>query len=191
MEHLRAGNDLYLGGAAEFARVAMRGAKVDGELPRRQGMHFALDKPLQRSIGHAPTRRGLVRARGWTPPNDRAPFDRDGHLILDNYAGEDFLSMHRQMIAEVNELLHHHGEPPIARWEQIPHPGDSEFPVPPAWQYADPQLTPEQNQQRTAGLRRAKSDEFFRDVLAVWEKYYGQARILSALSLGPWATSWR
>ncbi|MEU0946873.1 hypothetical protein ABZ379_29660 [Streptomyces canus] len=58
-------------------------------------------------------------------------------MELDNGSGEDFLYMHRQMIAEVNEILAEVGDPQHPRvqgWVTIPAPGDSDFPVPPAYE---------------------------------------------------------
>ncbi|NBJ10931.1 hypothetical protein [Microvirga arsenatis] len=127
----------------------------------------------------------FIRDKGWAPPNDRVPFDAADKLILDNYSGEDFLYMHRQMIREVNNLLAQLGEPPLDRWQEIPKPGEEpDFEVPPAWAYADPAGTEEQNAAATERLQRVKSDAYSHNPLAVWEAFYTHPANLTRLSLG-------
>lgn len=127
----------------------------------------------------------FIREKGWAPPNDRAPFDARGKLILDNYSGEDFLYMHRQMIKEVNELLAQMGEPPISRWGKIPKPGEnSDFLPPPAWNYADPSQDDATNAVMTSRLQNVKSDEYFKHTLSIWEEFYSNTLNLRRISLG-------
>src|SRR5947207_364653 len=64
---------------------------------------------------------------GWNPPNDRAALDAKGKPILDNFSGEDFAYMHRQMIAELNAALKEAADPSYPKvmpWAFIPGPGD-------------------------------------------------------------------
>src|SRR5215813_12100998 len=102
---------------------------------------------------------------GWNPP--RAAFYEGNILALDNYSGEDFLYMHRQMIAQVNEVLQRVGDPNYPRvegWQLLPAPSDLEFPMPPAWDSGDQAF----NQR----LQRVKSPEFLEEVMQEWERYY-------------------
>ena len=132
-----------------------------------------------------PEVRQFITDKGWAPPDGRAPFDANRRLILDNHSGEDFLYMHRQMIAEVNQLLAGLGEPPLQAWASIPTPGqNNDFPLPPAWTYADPAETEEGNAFMTERLKRVKSDEYYRDTIAVWESFYTNPSNLTRLSLG-------
>src|SRR5919199_5825911 len=67
----------------------------------------------------------------WEPP--RPARDADGNVLRDNDSGEDFLYMHRQMIAAVNEILAEVGDPnypKVEGWKQVPPPGDRDYPVP-------------------------------------------------------------
>ncbi|MFJ9721286.1 hypothetical protein ACIRP3_00865 [Streptomyces sp. NPDC101209] len=74
----------------------------------------------------------VFRSHGWDPP--RPATTAAGEPAYDNGSGEDFLYMHRQMIAEVNQLLTHLGDPHYARvvgWPGIPAPDDHDYAVPP------------------------------------------------------------
>lgn len=131
--------------------------------------------------------KALIRAKGWAPPNERVPFDANGKLILDNFSGEDFLYMHRQMISEVNDLLARIADPNYQRitpWVSIPDVSDSIFPVPPAWEYLDPSMPPEQQQRMTTRLRMLKGDQFLNDTMKTWEIFYTDRINLQLLSLG-------
>lgn len=48
-----------------------------------------------------------IRALGWEPPRPARRRGADGRpeTILDNFSGEDFLYMHREMIGTVNQIL--------------------------------------------------------------------------------------
>jgi hypothetical protein len=59
--------------------------------------------------------------------------------------------------------------PKIEGWERVPPPGDQDYPVPPAW---DP------------SLEEVKSDDYYRDFLARWEKEYTSKRYLKGVTLG-------
>lgn len=128
--------------------------------------------------------RSLLRTLKWDLPGDRSPRSADGHLLLDNFSGEDFLFMHRDMIAMTDHHLHLAGEPPISRWSTIPLPGDSDFPVPPAWDYADPNDSPQSNAATTRFLRFIKSDQYFETTMSLQEKFLTSPTTLRALSLG-------
>jgi hypothetical protein len=127
----------------------------------------------------------LIRDKGWAPPNDRVPFDANGKLQLDNFAGEDFLYMHRQMIREINDMLTQMGEPTLVAWDHVPAPGENpDFDLPPAWTYADPQASSEDNQRMSNRLKLVKSDQYFKDIMAVWQSFYTTPTNLARLSLG-------
>ena len=88
-----------------------------------------------------------LRDRGWEPP--RPAIGVTGAVERDNDSGEDFLYMHRQMIAHTNAALasaqDNFDYPEVTGWPTVPPPSDEEFPVPPPFGEGD-------------GL---KSEEFF------------------------------
>lgn len=62
---------------------------------------------------------------GWELP--RPALDATRRAILGNESGEDFLFMHRQMIASVNAQLREIADPLYPRiegWRTVPEPGD-------------------------------------------------------------------
>ncbi|GHD41963.1 hypothetical protein GCM10017083_06420 [Thalassobaculum fulvum] len=128
--------------------------------------------------------RQLLRELGWALPGGREPMDANGSLQFDNRAGEDFLYMHRQMIAMTDRALAAAGEPPITRWPSIPEPGDSDFPVPPAWAYADPAASPQDNAATTRFLQFIKADAYYERTMRVRERFLTDPANLRRLSLG-------
>ncbi|MBK3642126.1 hypothetical protein JHN46_15840 [Streptomyces sp. MBT33] len=86
-------------------------------------------------------KKGLQRPRLDTAPplpslGQTNPATKNRAVELDNKSGEDFLYMHRPMIAEVNHLLAQAGDPQhphVQGWETIPTPDNPDFPVPPAY----------------------------------------------------------
>jgi hypothetical protein len=115
---------------------------------------------------------------GWEPPRPARQGPPTRAVILDNHSGEDFLFMHRQMIAAVNEVLTEVGDPDYPRieaWPQVPPPGDPDYPVPPAWKTGNPALD--------GFLQETKSDDFF-EQLRLWEGQYRDADRLRGWSLG-------
>ncbi|MEU5039903.1 hypothetical protein [Streptomyces griseorubiginosus] len=88
-----------------------------------------------------PAGKEVFTDHGWVPPRpSRGPKDPatgNRPVELDNGSGEDFLYMHRVMIAEVNHILAEVGDPQhpqVQGWVTIPAPDDPDFPVPPAYQ---------------------------------------------------------
>lgn len=128
--------------------------------------------------------RQILRDLGWALPDDRSPFAADRTLLLDNYSGEDFLYMHRDMISMTDSALAAQGEPPISRWLTVPRPGDVDFPVPPAWNYADPNQSPEDNAATSQFLISVKSDQYFEESMKVTESFLSNPSNLRRLSLG-------
>ncbi len=128
--------------------------------------------------------RQILRDLQWDLPDDRAPFSADDKPLLDNFSGEDFLYMHRQMIAMVDNLLAQHGEPPITRWTNLPPPNDNDFPVPPHWEYRDPEWSDQSNTGMSQFLIQVKSNEYFERTMRVRAEFFTDPENLRHLSLG-------
>lgn len=125
--------------------------------------------------------RQRIRDQGWEPPRPaRRPLSGNRAApIYDNDSGEDFLYMHRQMIAAVNAQLAQIGDatyPRVEGWPRLPAIGDADYPVPPAWETGDAALD--------AYLRETKSDPFFNDTLLSWERQFSDPEYLRGRSLG-------
>lgn len=117
---------------------------------------------------------------GWRPP--RPLMDEQGQPDLRNHAGEDFLYMHRQMIADVNAILAEVGDPDYKRvegWTIVPPPGDPDYPVPPAW--FNPTM---ESFLPFSRLRRLKSDVFYYKRFVYWQKVFTDPNFLRRVSLG-------
>ena len=77
---------------------------------------------------------------GWAPP--RPAIDAERRPILDNHSGEDFLFMHRRMIAAVNARLAEIADPDYPKvegWARFPLPDDPDYPVPAPYTSGNPQ----------------------------------------------------
>jgi hypothetical protein len=97
----------------------------------------------------------VFRNHGWEPPRPilRTP---EGQIDSSNGSGEDFLYMHRQMIAAVNGILADVRDPEYPRvegWPVIPGPADMEYPVPPGTGLSQ-------------GIQSAKGDAGLRQIVA-------------------------
>lgn len=117
---------------------------------------------------------------GWRPP--RPLMDEEGRPNLRSAAGEDFLYMHRQMIADVNAVLATVGDPNYKRiegWAVVPPPGDPDYPVPPAW--FNPVIQPFLPL-RT--LRRIKSDVYYYKRFVYWQRLFTDPSFLRRVTLG-------
>ncbi len=104
----------------------------------------------------------------WEPP--RPALNVNGNVERDNNSGEDFLYMHRQMVAHVNAILAQIKDPnypKIEGWKNVPLPGDIDYPVP-----------------ALPGLESVKSDEFYTNTMLPWEKKYTDPSYLKSVSLG-------
>jgi len=96
-----------------------------------------------------------LRDLDWEPP--RPAFDANGNLNFANLSGEDFLLMHREMIAHTNAKLQEAADPSytsVGGWSQVSTPTDPDFPVPAVY-------TITQNGQEVVNTTEIKSDEFF------------------------------
>lgn len=106
----------------------------------------------------------------WEPPHPAR--DEAGRPIRDNNSGEDFLFMHRQMIARANEILSEVGDPNYPRvegWKRVPLPFDADYPVPDF---------------PGSGLEEVKSVEYFEQFIAPWERQYTDPDYLRTVTLG-------
>lgn len=115
---------------------------------------------------------------GWRPP--RPLMDEAGRPNLRSHAGEDFLYMHRQMIADVNTVLSRVGDPDYKRiegWTVVPPPGDPDYPVPPAW--FNPLMA-----SFLPRLRRIKSDTYYYKRFVYWQRLFTDPAFLRRVSLG-------
>jgi len=91
----------------------------------------------------------------WAPPRPGRKFDENGvsSAIPENNSGEDFLYMHRQMIANANAIIAKNKDPygKITGWTTIPGPNDTHYPVPAEYNITDnPGLTSYTNFRKTA-----------------------------------------
>ncbi len=120
-----------------------------------------------------------IEELGWKPP--RPAFNERGEPDVTNNAGEDFLYMHRQMIADVNGVLDTVGDPLYPRiepWLSPPPPEDPDFPVPPAWFDPTGQVIPLER------LQRVKSDVFYDKRMTSWQSIFTNPGFLRGISLG-------
>ncbi|SCX82968.1 hypothetical protein [Nitrosospira sp. Nsp13] len=116
---------------------------------------------------------------GWRPP--RPVMDESGNPNLENDSGEDFLYMHRQMIADVNAILKQVGDPNYPRvqgWLEAPPPDDPSYPVPPAW------FDPTSGQAQFANIDRIKSNVFYEKRFRFWQKTFIDPVFLRSVTLG-------
>lgn len=106
----------------------------------------------------------------WVP--SRPALDALGRPARDNDSGEDFLFMHRQMIALVDDILARINDsdyPRIEGWRRVPPPSDADYPVP---EFPDSEL------------EVVKSAAYFRRFIARWERQYTDPQYLKGVTLG-------
>ncbi len=116
-------------------------------IPQAISMLSSRSHRLKHAVWHTLRTRGLwyrilspedkirISELGWGL--NRPPFNMGGQLDLSNGAGEDFLFMHRKMIAMVKDIYNSQGIAPIEGWKSVPRPyeekrftGDlNEFPL--------------------------------------------------------------
>jgi hypothetical protein len=92
--------------------------------------------------------------------------------LRDNESGEDFLFMHRRMLALADEILTGLSVSTYSRvegWRRVPPPGDADSPVP---EFPDSEL------------EELKSEEYFARVIEPWERRYTDPDYLKGVTLG-------
>ena len=144
------------------------------------------------------TQRTAIRSLGWAPPRPSRfyqewlshPEQRQtpGPWAIHNGSGEDFLYMHREMIAMTNQFLQKEGKDPVASWskeDSLPAP-DGELcadeKVPPAWEVRSSSGRPISG--FTTRLREVKSSSYFYSRMLWWEQQFRDYRYLKTLTLG-------
>ena len=128
---------------------------------------------------------------------DRPPFTKGGGLDLGNGAGEDFLFMHRKMIAMVRKEYDIQQVPHLEGWKTLPRSNSQQFsyleqddPANPGKKIfrLDPLnsgfMVPPAQPNSSDILLFIKSPDFFRLVMAQLERLFTRPSYLSALSLG-------
>jgi hypothetical protein len=106
----------------------------------------------------------------WMPP--RPALDALRRPLRDNDSGEDFLFMHRRMIAFVNDVLKMVNDPVYPRiegWRSVPQPEAADYPVP---EFFDSEL------------EKVKSAKYFKQFIAPWERQYTNFDYLREVTLG-------
>jgi hypothetical protein len=118
-----------------------------------------------------------IKNMGWEPPRPALTRSDDAtggqRAILDNFSGEDFLFMHREMIKLVNGILHTASDPQYPKvegWKIIPRPDDQDYPVPPSWDNPD--------------IAETKTAEFFDATISRLESRFRDPLLLSQITLG-------
>jgi hypothetical protein len=118
----------------------------------------------------------ILRDLGWEPPRPAIRSDSTRPSgwspILDNFSGEDFLYMHREMIRNVNQILIQAQDPQypkIEGWEQIPRIDDVDYPVPPSW---------------IPNVEQIKSNDAFQNYFIPLERRFTDPNYLSTITLG-------
>lgn len=124
-----------------------------------------------------------IRDLGWEPP--RPSLDEHQVAIVANNSGEDFLYMHCEWIAFVNHLLAGVATSPYPRvegWTRIPQPGDTDYPVPPAW------FSPESSAMSNGLIVRTKTDDYFERRFQGWQRLCTDPSYLRRVTLGELGT---
>ncbi|MCC3766668.1 hypothetical protein [Streptomyces sp. UNOC14_S4] len=153
---------------------------IDAMAERAMRMHHMLWHVSRNEWeGLTEAQRQVFRDHGWDPPRPSLTAGPTPRPELDNGSGEDFLYMHRQMIAEVDAILARVQDPHYPRvvgWEHIPAPGDAEYPVPPAYTVPDDAAT-------TAAIARSKNAAAYTQIQQ-WEAGFTDPAALRGTTLG-------
>jgi hypothetical protein len=114
----------------------------------------------------------------WTPPRPSLEYTGWGErkrTITWSGAGEDFLFMHRQMIATFLKAMSNAGVNDWRPWTTVPSPHSGPT-VPPAWDDGDPE-----DSARFAAL---KTDTFYWSRMRWWDERFKDPVYLRTISLG-------
>jgi hypothetical protein len=113
--------------------VALIPAAVEMLASRRHRLQHAVWHTVRgqwQALNADPTAVEGIRARGWWPA--RPPFLPTRALDLENGAGEDFLFMHRRMIAMLRDVYEDAGVSPPGGWTALPSPAAPQVAYAPA-----------------------------------------------------------
>jgi len=155
---------------------------IDMMAERSHRMHHYLWHEVRNGwMSFSSDERKRISALGWEPPRParRPKPDGTSESILDNYSGEDFLYMHRDMIAAVNAKLAKipgNSYPKVEGWPEPPGPSDKDWPVPRTYSLADPDTN--------AYIKECKSKAFYSGQMSEWLKAYVDPATLKRMSLG-------
>jgi len=133
---------------------------------------------------YSDTERNEIKQLGWEPP--RPAYVRNSNprqLNVTNNSGEDFLYMHRVMIASVNKRLREILDPNYTKvegWKNIPIPNDTVFPVPATWDTGDQDLN--------NYIINVKSDNFYSQRLKPLEDQFTDQTYLKSITLSELGT---
>lgn len=156
------------------------GAVIDAMAARATRLHHWMFHSVRNGWSFfTPAQRTKLEDLGWKPPRPaQGGNPANPSPAVDNDSGEDFLYMHRQMIADVDAILAQSNEaeyPRVEGWAQIPALADADYPVPPGWHSGIPGLD--------QALQRAKSPEAYAQ-LAQWERDFTDPVKLKQWTLG-------
>jgi len=140
---------------------------------------------------------------------DRHPFTAGGALDLSNGAGEDFLFMHRKMIAMLKDKYKSQGVPFIESWKTLPVPSAQQFSyseqedpqnpgkkiyrfnplesgymIPPAYFISNGPESEREDVEDLKSLKFLKSSSYFASIMRYLERQFKDCRKLSSFSLG-------
>jgi hypothetical protein len=143
--------------------------------------HYAWHQVRNNWLRYNSETQNELRNLGWEPPRPAREFNSNpnGTPIYDNFSGEDFLYMHRHMIAMVNRKLEEINDPlyqKVEGWKKVPRPIDEDYPVPPPWTTDDLGFN--------SFIRDVKSDQYFEANFVRWERDYTDPTYLSQITLG-------
>jgi hypothetical protein len=125
--------------------------------------------------------RKAINDLGWSPPRHALDWvQNQPKPAVSNGSGEDFLFMHRQMIAVFDAAMKNASGDPDIGWVSVPQPGvpgTSGYAVPPSWEIQGiPTL-----QRRFESL---KSDIYFWSRMRWWDREFKNPYTLSRMTLG-------
>jgi hypothetical protein len=150
---------------------------IDAMADRSVRMHHMLWHTSRQSwLQFTAAQRQVFRDHDWEPP--RPARKADGSTDIENGSGEDFLYMHRQMIADVDQILAELNDPQNPRvegWPSVPAPDDTDYPVPPPFEIPG-------NPRLSTSIRNAKNRQF--SLIQDAERRFTDPQRLSGMPLG-------
>lgn len=120
---------------------------------------------------------------GWEPPRPSLKYAEDGTSTAneENFSGEDFLYMHKQMVKETNRILAEVNGPyqKVVGFPQFPAPNDPDYPVP-----CNYTIPGEGNVGFTQLIVGTKTDDFYYNTIVPTEKAVKDPENLRKMNLG-------